>query len=394
MTGKDSINSAKTKAQRDLAAISEETVELSHRIHANPELSFEEVQSSAWCAQSLQGAGFTVEAGICELPTAFRASFGSGPLSVAICCEYDALPDIGHACGHNIIAAAAVGAARALAGVAEELGIEVVVLGTPAEEGGGGKILMLERGGFDGVHASLMVHPWPSELTQMPCLAVSHFDARFTGIEAHASAFPERGINAADAITVAQVAIGLLRQHAHPGDQVHGIVTNGGSAPNIVPAHTEAKYYVRAVSLEALKRWEPRIIDCFNAGALATGSSLEIEHLSPPYSEFRVDEQMAALYKANAEQLGREFLPPPDKLVAASTDMANVSLAIPSIHPTLGIDSLPAVNHQAAFAAHCVSPIADKALLDGAAAMAWTVIDLASNDEQRARLLAKAYRHL
>ena len=368
-------------------------IDLSHQIHTHPELSFQEELASTWCAERLTEAGFTVESGICDLPTAFSANFGSGDLVIGICCEYDALPGIGHACGHNVIAAAAVGAGIALAALADDLGITVRVLGTPAEEGGGGKILMLERGGFDGVNASMMVHPWPTEMTGMPCLAVTHFDVRYSGVEAHASAFPELGRNAADAITVAQVAIGLLRQHAHFGDQVHGIVTNGGSAPNIVPGRTEAKYYVRSLTLADLSTWEPRILDCFEAGALATGTTVEFEKHSPPYSEFMIDDAMAAIYRANAEELGRTFAPPADHFVAASTDMANVSLVIPSIHPTLGLDSLPAVNHQAAFAAHCATPIADRAVLDGAKAMAMTSIDLATDPVQRLRLLGARFRH-
>ncbi len=384
---------AKQAAARAVARAGDELIALSHRIHAHPELGFEEERAAAWCGEALAHGGFTVEAGVCDLPTAFSARVGSGPLEIGICCEYDALPDVGHACGHNIIAAAAIGAGLALAPLADDLGLSIRVLGTPAEEGGGGKILMLERGGFDGLHASLMVHPWPSELVQMPCLAVSHFDVHMTGREAHASAFPELGVNAADAITVAQVAIGLLRQHANPGDQVHGIVTYGGAAPNIVPERAVAKYYVRSPTLEGLDSWEPRIRRCFEAGALATGSSVAFVPQGPVYSEFRPDAAMAARYRENAEGLGRRFAPPTERIVAASTDMANVSLVIPSIHPTLDIDSLPAVNHQAAFAAHCVSPAADKATLDGAAAMAWTVIDLATDPGERARLLAHRYQH-
>ena len=382
----------KRAAQATIGTIAEDLVALSHRIHAHPEVSFEEERSSAWCAEELAAAGFSVERGVAGLPTAFVATAGAGPLEIGICCEYDALPDVGHACGHNVIAAAAVGAGIALAPLADELGVTIRVLGTPAEEGGGGKILMLDAGVFDGLHASLMVHPWPVELVQMPCLAVAHFDIGFEGVEAHASAFPELGRNAADAITVAQVAIGLLRQHANPGDQVHGIVTYGGSAPNIVPAHTTAKYYVRSPTLAGLEVWEPRVRLCFEAGALATGTTVSFETKTPPYSEFIADQRMAVSYQRNAEALGRRFAPAEGRLVAASTDMANVSLVMPAIHPTLGIDSLPAVNHQAAFAAHCVSPTADRALLDGATAMAWTVADLATDAEERERLLASTYR--
>jgi amidohydrolase len=382
---KQSVITSVDHAQGDL-------IDLSHNIHAHPELSFEEFQASTWCADALERGGFSVERAICDLPTAFRASVGTGPLVIGICCEYDALPDIGHACGHNVIAAAAIGAGLALAPLADELGATIVVLGTPAEEGGGGKILMLERGGFDGLNASMMVHPWTSEMTGMPCLAVSHFDVNYHGVEAHASAYPERGRNAADAITIAQVAIGLLRQHANAGDQIHGIVTNGGSAPNIVPAETAAKYYVRSETLAKLKDWIPRVRRCFEAGALATETDVDFIAHSQPYSEFVIDEPMAAIYRDNAEAIGRTFAPPAERIVAASTDMANVSLVIPTIHPTLDIQAFPAVNHQLAFAAHCISPAADRALTDGAKAMAMTVIDLATSAE-RERLLAQSYQH-
>jgi amidohydrolase len=393
MSAEELRDSAKRAAGAHVEGHREDLVALSHAIHAHPELSFEEFESSQRCADALAAAGFDVAFGICDLPTAFSATTGSGPLEIAICCEYDALPEVGHACGHNIIAAAAVGAGIGLAQIADDLGVRVRVLGTPAEEGGGGKIYMLERGGFDGLHAAMMVHPWPSELVQMPCLAVSHIDVEFTGREAHASAFPELGINALDAVTVAQVAIGLLRQQANAGDQVHGIVTLGGAAPNIIPAKTRVKYYVRSTTLEGLKSWQPRVERCFEAGAVATGASHSIIPQGPIYSEFRYDEAIADAYRANAEAVGRTFAAPTGKLVAASTDMGNVSLAMPSIHPTLGLDSLPAVNHQAEFAAHCVTPIADRAVLDGAIAMARTIVDLAAVGALRERLLATTYRH-
>lgn len=381
----------KNLARQAPVAESDELVALSHRIHDKPELGFHEESSSRWCAEVLEEGGLRVEMGVGDLPTAFVATAGSGPLVVGICAEYDALPGIGHACGHNVIAAAAVGAGRALAPLADELGVTVKVIGTPAEEGGGGKILLMERGVFDGVHAAMMVHPAPNELDRMPCLAVEHYDVVYHGKEAHASAFPERGINAADALVVAQVAIGLLRQHSEPNDQVHGIVTLGGAAPNIVPARTEAKFYIRAESLEALGRWSPRVKRCFEAGAMATGATLEILPQGPTYSEFHTDEAMAALYRRNAEAIGRVFPPQIGRSMSGSTDMANVSLSIPSIHPMLGIDSLPAVNHQPEFTAAAAKPAADQAVVDGAAAMAMTVVDIAVDSEQRTRLMASAY---
>jgi amidohydrolase len=382
----------KVVAQKIVDGAREQLVGLSHRLHAHPELAFEEVRSSARVADLLDRGGLDVEMGVCDLPTAFAARAGHGPLHIGICAEYDALPDIGHACGHNVIAAAAVGAGLALAELADELGIRVTVFGTPAEEGGGGKILMLERGAFDGVHAAMMVHPSPVEQDSMRCLAVSHIDVHFHGKAAHASAYPEQGINAADAITIAQTAVGLLRQHIRPTDRIHGIVTKGGEAPNIVPAHTVSKWYVRAKSVAELAELEPRVHRCFEAGATATGCTVEIAPQSPVYSEMQADDELVGLYRSNAEDLGRTFPDVPEDVQqrhAGSTDMANVSLAIPTIHPMLGLDSLPAVNHQPEFAAYCVTPVADQALTDGATAMAWTAIDAATNPGVKDRLLLK-----
>jgi len=369
----------------------EDLVALSHRIHAHPELGFEEEHAASWLAESLDAAGFRVEPGVCDLPTAFVATAGSGPLTIAICAEYDCLPGIGHACGHNVIAAMAVGAALAAAKVADDVGLTIRVVGTPAEEGGGGKVLLLERGAFDGVHAALMVHPAPVDAVTPPVLALSQFVVRYTGKEAHASAFPERGVNALDALTVAQTAIGLLRQHLQQTDRVHGIVTAGGSAPNVVPAHTEAHYIVRARTLSDLGDVKTKVQRCFEAGALATGSTVEMADEHPPYSEMEHDPAIAALYQRNAEALGRSF---PDlgmllERAAGSTDMGNVSLAIPSIHPYIGIESLPAVNHQPEFAAHCATPAADRAVVDGGLAMAWTAVDVATDAKLRDRLVAR-----
>jgi amidohydrolase len=379
----------KAAAQARLDAISSQLIELSHRIHAHPEVGFEEERASTWLAEALTSAGFAVTRGICELPTAFMARAGRGPLHLAICAEYDCLPGIGHACGHNIIAAMAVGAAVAAMEVADEVGLTVHVIGTPAEEmGGGGKILLLERGAFAGIHAAMMVHPSPTDNVTPVTLANSYFEVRYTGREAHAAAFPERGINAADALTIAQVALGLLRQHIRGTDRIHGIITKGGDAPNIIPAHTAAKYAVRAQTLDDLEEIRTKVLRCFEAGAVATGATLEIVGQRHPYAQLRHDAEIAAAYRRNAEALGRVFPDPtaPSR-PGGSTDMGNVSLALPSIHPMIGIDSLPATNHQPEFAAHCITPAADGALVHGALAMAWTAIDLAQTPGIRHRLL-------
>lgn len=367
-------------------------IQLSHRIHSHPELGFQEERACGWLCEALADKGFAVERGICDLPTAFRARAGSGPLHIGICAEYDSLPGIGHACGHNVIAASALGAAIAAAAVADDIGLTVSVLGTPAEEVGdaGGKILLLERGGFDGIHAAMMVHPAPFDVLRAKIIAASMFDVRYTGKESHASAFPELGINAADALTVAQTAIGLLRQHIRASDRIHGIVTEGGVAPNVVPAHTSARYIIRSETLEQLNELRPRVHRCFEAGALASGAKLELSGGERPYAEMRHDETLAAFFRSNAQALGRSFPTSADAEIrpTGSTDMGNVSLAIPSIHPMIGINSWPAVNHQPEFAHHCATPDADRALIDGALAMAWTCIDLATHEQAREALLA------
>lgn len=383
---------AKTAAQERLQSLRSRIVELSHRIHSNPEPGFGEKKAAMWITELLSDAGFDVKTGICDLPTAFMATAGSGSLHVCFCAEYDALPEIGHACGHNIIAAASAGAGIAAAAGADVAGLTVSVIGTPAEEIGdaGGKILLLERGAFAGVHAAMMVHPAPFDVLMPKVIAASMFQVLYTGKEAHASAFPEMGINAADALTIAQTSIGLLRQHILPTDRIHGIIVHGGDAPNIVPGHTAAKYIVRGETLADLEQLRPRIYRCFEAGALATGCKLEIVGGKKPYSEMIHDPDMAARFKSNSERLGR-FYPETGAekhKSAASTDMGNVSLAIPSIQPMIGIQSFPAVNHQKEFAAQCVTEDADQAVYDGALAMAWTAIDLGMNTESRNRLLA------
>ena len=398
MDVKDTIAGTVTGARERLTA-------LSHRLHAHPEVAWAEECAAAWVGAELADAGFEVETNACGLPTAFIARTGAGPLHVGICAEYDALPALGHACGHNIIAAAAVGAGLALAATAGDLGLTVTVFGTPAEEGGGGKVYMLERGAFDGVHAAMMVHPGPVDVAEARPFAVSHMLVRYRGQATHAAAYPEQGVNAADAFTIAQVAIGLLRQQLLPSTRVHGIVTHGGDAPNAIPDRTEGRWYVRAETLTELAGLEPRVRRCFEAGALATGCELEIEAEAPPYAEFRNDPDLLPLYRANAERLGRQFAPAgadgadgadgpggsgagaAGRMNRASTDMGNVSLVVPAIHPYIGIGSLPAVNHQKEFAAHCVTAAADQALIDGAIGLAWTAADAARDEAIRGRLL-------
>lgn len=372
------------QARAALEAARPGLVELSHRIYENPEIGYEEVRAAAWLTDALEAAGFEVQRGFGEMSTAFVASVGQGPLHIAICAEYDALPEVGHACGHNVICTAALGAAIALEPVAQELGLKVTVIGTPAEEGGGGKIPFIEAGFFEDVHASMMVHPFPIDVAEPDIIAVQQVDVTYLGRAAHASGFPWLGINAADALVVAQTAIGLLRQQLLPTDRIHGYVTKGGDAANIIPERTTADYMVRAATSERLDELVGLVRNIFEAGALATGATLELE-LDVAYLDMRHDSELAAIYQRHAEALGRTFAP---EASPVSTDMGNISHEVPSIHPHIGIET-DAVNHQKEFADACATPSADQAIFDGALGMAYTVIDAARDEVLRNRLLAK-----
>jgi amidohydrolase len=384
------MSQAREAVSRDVAARSEELLALSRRLHENPEVAWEEHRAAAWVGDAMDAGGFTVERAYLGLDTALRATRGSGPLHVVLCAEYDALPGLGHACGHNIIASSSVGATLALGAIADDLGLTVTLLGTPAEEGGGGKIVMLERGAFEGAHLALMAHPGPVDVARARPYAVSHLDIAYDGKAAHAAAYPEDGVNAADAFTVAQVAIGLLRQQLPSGVRVHGLVTRGGEAPNAIPQRSEGRWYVRGDSMALMEAAREKVLRCFEAGALATGCELTVDEPTAPYAELRSDDDVLDLYVRNAEGLGRTFVDGATglgRMSRASTDMGNVSQVVAAIHPYIGIDSAPAVNHQREFAAACITPAADAALLDAATALALTVVDAAADPAVRDRLV-------
>jgi len=371
-------------------------VELSHSIHAEPELAFAEYRSCAKTQALVAEYGFEITASPGGLDTAFRADFGSGPLVIGVCAEYDALPQIGHACGHNIIAASAVGTALALAEVADELGLTVVLLGTPAEEAGGGKALLLKAGTFDDIVAAVMLHPGPLDIARARSLALSQVAVGYQGREAHAAVAPYLGINAADAITVAQVAIGLLRQQLAPGQLVHGIVTDGGQATNIIPAHAEMQYTMRANDAASLRELEERMAACFIAGAVATGCEYQVTETEPAYHELCPDKWLADTFRAEMVRLGRT--PVAEDLEAAlplgSTDMGNVTQVLPGIHPIVGIDADGASVHQPGFAVAAAGPSADKAVVEGAIMLARTVVALAETPAERDRVLEQQARRV
>jgi amidohydrolase len=364
-------------------------VELSHAIHAEPELAFAEHRSCAKTQALVAERGFEITSAPGGLDTAFRADYGSGPLVIGICAEYDALPEIGHACGHNIIAASAVGTALALAEVADDLGLTVALIGTPAEEAGGGKALLLKAGTFDDIAATVMLHPGPIDIAAARSLALSEVTVGFTGRESHAAVAPYLGVNAADAVTVAQVAIGLLRQHLVPGQMVHGIVTDGGQATNVIPGHAEMRYTMRAVNSESLQELESRMAGCFAAGSVATGCEHVVNETAPPYAELVPDPWLASVFRGEMVRLGRAPVPEDVEatLPLGSTDMGNVTQVMPGIHPIVGISAGGASIHQPAFTAAAAGPSADTAVVEGAIMLARTVVNLAETQAERDRVL-------
>lgn len=373
----------KTRIADRVAELDAELVALSTDLHANPETGWQEHRSSAAVAAALAAHGFTIEQPYLGLETAFRAvraPEGDARFTVGFLAEYDALPGLGHACGHNLISAMSVGGALSLAAVADEAGIAIEVIGTPAEEGGGGKIVLLERGAFADLDFALMAHPAPVDVAEARPFAVTHWHVQYDGTAAHAAAYPERGVNANDAFLVAQLAIALMRQQLPAGVRVHGVQTRGGEAPNAIPERTEGRWYVRAETTEQLLELEGRVRACFEAGALATGATLTITPESERYAEMRTDEAALDRYRENAIALGRDFNvdPAAATMNRASTDMGNVSQLVNAIHPYIGVGGT-ASNHQPAFADACVGPGAERALRDGATALAWTALDVARN---------------
>ncbi len=349
----------------------------SHEIHDHPEENFAEHHAHDLLTGLLEGEGLTVERHAYGLDTAFEARAGSGGPTVAVLLEYDALPGIGHACGHNIIAAAGLGAGLAAAALADELGGQVRILGTPAEEGGGGKVFMVDRGALDGVDAAMMVHPADADLRWMTTIAIQRLDVVYTGHEAHAAAAPWNGRNALDAAVLGYMNVAALRQHIRPHERIHGIFTDGGQKPNIVPARAAMHWYVRAVTLDELEPLKSRVLDALRAGALATGCDVEHTWLEPPYADLRGNQPLCDLYAGNSERLGRHVAVPGEgDEVVGSTDMGNVSYAVPAIHPMIAVAPKGVSIHTPEFAVHAAGPAGDAAVLDGAKAMAMTVADL------------------
>ena len=359
--------------------MAEELLALSHAIHGEPELALEEFKAAKRLSDAVESHGIQVQREAFGLKTGCAAEFGkAGGPNIAILSEYDALPGIGHACGHNIIATTGYGAAIALSKLNGRLPGRVRYLGTPAEERYGGKEIMARHGAFDGTDAAMMIHPSNQNLVTMPCIAISDVEAIFHGRSAHASAMPYRGLNALDAVVTAYQAIAQLRQHIRNTDRIHGIITEGGLAPNIVPERAACRFYVRAADAHELAPLKARVQKCFEAGALATGCTLEARWGDTDYLDMKTNWPMAELYERNAARLGREFFPvrdlPPG--YAGSTDMGNISHRVPSIHPMLSAAPPGVIIHNPEFTRYAASPAGDAAVIDGAKSLALTALDL------------------
>lgn len=371
------LRTVKERMRAEIEARGDALLAASHEIHAHPEVNYEEQLAHDLLTELLEQAGLAVERGAYGVDTAFVARAGSTGPTIGVLCEYDALPGIGHACGHNIIAAAGLGAGLAAAALAEEAGGRVVVLGTPAEEGGGGKIRMLRAGAFDGLDAALMLHPAGAELTRMDTIAVQEVRATYTGVAAHAAAAPHLGRNALDAAVLGYLNVAALRQHIAPGERVHGIVSEGGDKPNIVPARAVTEWMVRSPTISSLGPLKERVEACLRAGAAAAGCDVDIAWKPVVYADMLDNEAVLGAYAANAAALGRTVAAPePGEGVTGSTDMGNVSYVVPSIHPMILAAPAGTAIHTTDFAVAACGPDGDRATLDGALALAWTVADL------------------
>src|SRR5881409_3873391 len=372
------MSAVKDEIARALDRAGDELEQLSRKIHGHPELGYQEVKAAGWLVEFLGARGFKVERGIAGVDTAFRATLdtGDGP-TVAIMCEYDALPGIGHACGHNVIAAAGAGAGLGLAAVRERLPRgRIHVIGTPAEEGGGGKVKLIRGGVFQGVDAAMMVHGWDRWIAHQDLLGIVRVGFEFTGKAAHASADPWEGVNALDAVIQTFNAISMLRQQVRPECRIHGIITHGGAAPNIIPEFAAATFLVRSINIDYMWELEKRVIKCAEGAARATGCELKVvEHRDTVYEPMKRNATLLEAFRANLRTFGVSESPElKDRL--GSSDIGNVSQVIPAIQPMVKIAPDGTPIHSRAFEAAAKSALAREGMLTAAKAMALTTLDL------------------
>jgi len=371
------MSAVKDQIAAAVERLGDELESLSRRIHDHPELGYQEVKAAGWLTEFLDGQGFKVERGVAGVDTAFRATIesGDGP-TIAILCEYDALPAIGHACGHNVIATAGVGAGAALAAVRDKLpNGRVCVIGTPAEEGGGGKVRLIRGGVFSDVDAAMMIHGWDRWVPHQDLLGVVRVGFEFTGKAAHASADPWEGVNALDGVIQTFNNVGMLRQQVRPDARIHGIVTSGGAAPNIIPELAAAMFYVRAASLEYLEQLQARVIACAEGAATATGCTVKATLYDNTYEPMKRNRTLAEAFRVNMQRVGVPESPELKERLGSS-DVGNVSQVIPTIQPYVRIAPEGTPWHSRAFAEAAVSPLAREGMLAAAKVMAMTTLDL------------------
>ena len=378
------VDELKTTACNLIDKNAEVLISVSHEIHDHPEQNYEEVFASELLTRTANGLGVPVELGAFDCATGFSGDVGTGP-TVCIMSEYDALPDIGHGCGHNVIAAAGLGAAIALASIAQNSGGRVRYMGTPAEEGGGGKILMARNGALSGVDLAMMVHPADADLATIDAIALQQLLVEYSGQESHAAAAPHLGRNALDAAVLGYMAVATLRQHIMPTERVHGIFLKSGEKPNIVPSEASTEWYVRSDNVSSLAALKPRVLAALESGAHACGCSVSHEWIGAAYADMVTNNTMGTMYAHNALRLGRTVTDPRNggHRVVGSTDMGNVSHLVPSIHPMIASAPSGTSIHTKQFAQFARSPMADKAVLDGAKAMAMTAIDYWTSPERQ-----------
>jgi amidohydrolase len=379
----------KRRACEAIDAEAEALLSLSHRIHDHPETAFNEVQASTWLTEFLEQRGFAVTRGLGSLPTAFRATAGEDAPRVAVCAEYDALPGIGHGCGHNIIASTAAGAGIGVRAVLGELAGSLQVIGCPAEEVYGGKAIMIREGAFDGLDAAIMTHPGTRDAVIAKALACAELKVEYFGREAHAAAQPERGVNALEALIIAFNSINALRQHIRRTARVHGIITDGGQAPNIVPGYAAGSFLVRAEDDDYLQELKAKVAACFEAGATATGARLQLTWNPNEYCAMQTNMAVAARHRENLRALGRDVPDDERPQPLGSTDMGNVSKVVPAIHPAIAIAPPDVNGHSPEFARYAASDSGDRAVLDGAKALAMTAIDILADADLRAAMRAE-----
>jgi len=372
-------------------ALAPALVEASRAIHARPELNYEEHFAHQLLTDLLEQHGVTPVRGAYGIDTAFDSSVGTEGATIAVLCEYDALPGVGHACGHNVIATAGLGAGLAAASVAELAGGRLRIMGTPAEEGGGGKVLMARAGAFDGVDAAMMVHPADADLIRMDCIAIQALEVEYHGKAAHAAAAPWEGRNALDAAVLGYMNVATMRQHIRPDERIHGIFTKAGDKPNIVPSEAAMDWYIRSGTIASLQPLKERVFTGLQAAATACGCTMDHSWVGETYAEMLDNQAMVRSYVANAAKLGRTVMDPAaiNRRVVGSTDMGNVSYLVPSIHPMIKVapDGVPI--HSVDFAAYAGSEEGDRAVIDGAKAMAMTVVDLWTDASLRAEMQAQ-----